>query len=232
MSEPKTSEPETIPAVADDPGPGWLPAILAATMLMAIVGFITCGVSTYFLFQKRGELAVRTLEGNLIPSIEQSRIEPDQKAGLVEILKEFSAEIERGNVENWQAAGVMQRLQRMPIYQWGELAAVQAFIESNWESEDRANAIKQISRLRRSVELEQATVFDVEDVLSPLHQVDDSAYGRSLIEPLPTDAVAEAVGRATTVANRSDVPDELFEAIRIDVLVEREIQKGIAEGSY
>ncbi|TWU43190.1 hypothetical protein Q31b_22280 [Novipirellula aureliae] len=232
MSESKSADPEAAHTVADDPGPGWLPAILAATMLMAIVGFITCGVSTYFLFQKRGELAVRTLDGNLIPTIEQSRIEPDQKAELVERLKEFSAEIARGNVENWQAAGVMQRLQRIPIYQWGELSAVEAFARSNWEGEEQANALKQISRLRRSVELAQSTVFDVEDVLTPVHQTDDGAYGRSLITPLTTKAVADVVKRATLVADRSEVPDEPFETIRIDVIVQREIEKGIAEGSY
>ena len=47
----------------DNQGPGWLPALMAGSVILGIAGFICCGVSTWVLFQKRTELAVRTLRG-------------------------------------------------------------------------------------------------------------------------------------------------------------------------
>ncbi|TWU41843.1 hypothetical protein [Novipirellula artificiosorum] len=241
MTDPRPSTPassdepnaDSLEQAPRDQGPGWMPAILAATLLMAIVGFITCGVSTWVLFQKRGELAVRTLRGSFIPAIEQSRIAPDEKLGLVDQLGAFADELERGEHENWQAAGVMQRLQRLPVLQWGEIAVIEAFVDDQFEGDAKANALKQLSRLRRSAELTQSTAFDFEDLLGPAHQPDArNPYGRRLIEPLTTEAVAEVVDRARLVADRAAVPDQSFEDIRIDLIVKSEIEKGIAEGTY
>ncbi|EMI21844.1 hypothetical protein RMSM_01229 [Rhodopirellula maiorica SM1] len=217
--------------VAEEQGPGWMPAILAATLLMGMAGFIFCGVSTWFLFQKRGELAVRTIRGSYIPDIEQSRLSPEQKQLLVKRLETFAESVERNEYENWQAAGVMQRLQRLPVLQWGELAAVESFVLSQDEG-DTEESLKQISRLRRAAELDQATSFDFEDVLSPVHEPADNAQGRQLIQPLTATAVDEVIVRARLVADRSEVPDEKFTDISLDAIVQEQIDAGIAEGGF
>ena len=38
---------------SSDEGPGWMPAIMAATVLMGIIGFVICAFSTWILFQQR-----------------------------------------------------------------------------------------------------------------------------------------------------------------------------------
>ena len=119
-----------------------MPAVLAATLLMGIVGFIACGFTTWLLFQKRSELALRTIEASYIPEIEQSRLQPDEKREVVQQLKEFAKDLQRGEYENWQAAAVMQRLVRLPVIQWGELRVVEAFLERP----DRESATDDLTR--------------------------------------------------------------------------------------
>ncbi|GAA4472509.1 hypothetical protein [Novipirellula rosea] len=216
---------------AEEQGPGWMPAILAATLLMGMAGFIFCGVSTWFLFQKRGEMAVRTIRGSYIPDIEQSRLSPEQKKLIVKRLETFAGSVERKEFENWQASGVMQRLQRLPVLQWGELAAVESFVQQQDEG-DTEESLKQISRLRRATELDKATSFDFEDVLSPVHEPADNALGRQLMQPLTNAAVNEVIVRAKLVADRSEVPDEMFTDIAIDAIVQEQINAGIAEGGF
>ncbi len=231
-SEPNPAAPGlTASQPADAQGPGWMPAILAATLLMGMAGFIFCGVSTWFLFQKRGELAVRTIRGSYIPAIEQSRLSPTEKKLLVKQLESFSVGVERGDYENWQASGVMQRLQRLPVLQWGELAAVESFLEQHG-GESKEESLKQLSRLRRAAELDKATSFDFEDVLSPVHESADNSQGRQLVQPLTEAAVQAVADRAKLVADRSEVPDQVFTDIPLDAIVKHQIEAGVAEGGF
>jgi hypothetical protein len=49
---------------------------------------------------------------------------------------------------------------------------------------------------------------------------------------LKNDAVADVVHRARLVADRSDVDEEPKSDLGIDVLVRREIEAGIEQGTY
>ncbi len=213
-----------------DEGPGWMPIILAATLLMGIVGFIGCGVTTWLLFQKRVPLAIRTLRSTYIPEVEQSLLDPGEKKAAVAQLEEFTADLERGKYENWQAAGVMQRLVRLPVLQWGELSAIESFIEKEF-GDDAGPAIRDLSRLRRAVELDKATSIDVEDVLKPALVIDDSPMGRRLNEKLTPDLAKDVAQRAKLVADRSDIPEKGFPDVKINVIIRRQIEAGLKEGS-
>src|SRR6056297_42266 len=200
--------PPSAPAEADlssEEGPGCMPAILAATVLMGIIGFVTCGVTTWMLDEKRTELAIRILEETYLPGVEQSRVEPDEKERVVTQLRDLIGELKRDQLEDWQAGGVMQRLVRTPVIQWGELNVIDAWLRrvdpATWSLvgiEDVEDARRQISRLRRAIELDQATGVDLNDVLKPVVVKDDSPLGRSLLDPEPlfaADAMIAAKGR-------------------------------------
>ena len=212
-------------------GPGCLPAIMASVVLMGMIGFITCAFLTWVLFQQRTEMALRTLRGNVIPQVEQGLMEPVEKKSVVNQLTSFADDLERGKYEDWQAAGVMTRLMiRVPIYQWGEVQAVEAYLNQN-QDEPNAESIKQLSRLRRAAELGQANAMDFEDVLQPVRIEDsDGPTGFALKLPLDAVGVAEVVQRAKLVADRAEVPDESFEGIKLDSILRREIESGIREG--
>ena len=232
VDETRSASPDNADDTPDEQeGPGWMPAILAATLLMGIVGFVACGFTTWLLFQKRSELALRTIEASYLPEIEQSRLQPEEKADVVAQLEAFAKELERGEHENWQAAAVMQRLVRLPVIQWGHLRVVESFLQND-DQDASGDALKQLSRLRRAIQLGGVTSLDVEDVLKPLFVPDDSTYGRSLADPLTRPAVEDTVNRAKLLADRSDVPDTMFENIRLADIVKKEIDTGLSQGGY
>ncbi len=212
-------------------GPGWMPAIVAATVLLGIAGFICCGVSTWVLFQQRTEFAIRTLRGSYIPALEQSLLDPQEKNAVVSRMEEFASELEQGKYENWQAAGVLQRMQRLPVLQWGELEAVQGFIEKS-DDPQKQQSLEQLSRLRRGVELGKATSFDFEDILQPVLESDDqSPGGRRIIQPLTSEGVKIVIGRAKRFADAVNVPEQRFD-VSLDSIIRREIDAGLRDGSY
>lgn len=211
-----------------DEGPGWMPAIMAGTVMLGIVGFISCAFSTWFLYQQRTEMALRTLQGSVIPYVEQGLLDPDTKQNVVGELTSLANDLERGMYENWQAAGAMSQLIRIPIYQWGEIQAIEAFLKNEPDDSD-SESLKQLSRLKRSVELGLAISVDFEHILDPVRVRDpDGPTGFTLKQPMDDEAVAEVVERAKLVADRSEIPDELFENIRLESIVGREIERGIS----
>lgn len=155
-----------------DEGPGCFPAFMAIGALLMMAMFIGCGFATWYIFQQRTELAMRTLKGDVIPTVQESGMNPEEKAQIVEILQQVVTEGEAGKLENWQSSGIMERLIRSPVLQWGDLELLEATILANdqFSPEEKSNATRQIGRLRRAVELGEAGAVDVNDVLTPVHK--------------------------------------------------------------
>jgi hypothetical protein len=218
-----------------DDGPGCMPAVMAATVLMGITFFIFCAFSTWVLYQKRTELATRTLTEAYLPELEQSLLEPDSKAAVMATIQELAEDMQRGKLEDWQSAGVMQRLQRLPVLQWGDLQAVEAFIVKSGSDDQSSGAKLQFDRLRFAVSDGRATSFDFVEVLSPVQiEVSSLPSGRRLMQPLELDAAMDVVKRAELVADREQVPTEPVDlkAVRIESIMQAEIEAGIREGSF
>ena len=229
---PPSGSDETPMTATRQQGPGWLPAIMAGTVLLGIFGFIFCAFSTWVLFQKRTELAIRTLKGAYVSELEQSLLKPETKKQVLDEVDKLIAAMEAGKYENWQSAAIMQRLQRLPVLQWGQIQAVQGFIEKS-AGDQKAEQIKQLSRLQRAVEKGQVTSFDFQDVLEPVYQSDPgSQSGFQLIQPLTAESVGEVALRAKLVADRAKVPDQLFHDLDLGAVVRAEIEKGANEGGY
>ncbi|MFK8112793.1 MAG: hypothetical protein AB8B91_11350 [Rubripirellula sp.] len=222
---------DQLPPEETDEGPGWMPAIMAGTVLMGMLCFIACGFSTWLLFQNRTALAIRTCEA-YVSNLEQSLLEPNSKAAVIDLVETLSKDMQRGKYENWQSAGIMQRLQRLPVLQWGELQAVQAAVEK-MGGDQQEERLKQITRLQRSVELGKVTSFDFEEVLKPVREQDPgNEMGHRLVDPISAEKTKEMLVRAKRTADRASVADKSFPAIQIEAIVRREIEKGASEGSY
>lgn len=215
---------------AEDEGPGWMPALLAGMVLMGIFGFVTCAFSTWLLFQNRTELAIRTCDAYVI-NLEQSLLQQDSKRAVVEQIDALSKEMQRGKYENWQSAGIMQRLQRLPVIQWGELQAIKSVVSKS-DHPNRDDQLKEVSRLQRAVELGKANSFDFEDVLNPVHVADSaSPNGHRMTQKITGEHIDEVVSRAKSVADRAGVPNEMFPNVFIETIVRREIEKGANQGA-
>jgi hypothetical protein len=208
-----------------------MPGILAATALMGVLGFVFCGFMAWLIFSKQDELAIRSLEGSFIPAVEQSLLEPEEKKQMIVQLEDFVDELKRGQLEGWQVTGVMQRLSRLPILQWGQIRAVERFVDANPDA-FAEDASLQFDRLRRGVERNDITAIDFRHILSPVLQGETAEPEPPLIEPLEIDPVQEVVQRARIVADRS-VPEALPKSdVSIDTIVRRQIEAGLEQGSF
>jgi len=216
----------------DEQGPGWLPALMAGSVILGIAGFICCGVSTWVLFQKRTEMAVRTLRGAYITELEQSYLEPKTKRAVIDEVEALIAGMEAGDYENWQSAAIMQRLQRLPVVQWGDLQAIELFINKN-EGPDQEEQLREISRLQQAVANGSATSFDFQDVLEPVQRANtESSSGFSLIQPLSSEQVSEVCLRAKLVADRANIANRTFPKVDLAQIVQREISQATTVGGF
>lgn len=217
-----------------DEGPGWLPAIMAATVLMGIAGFIFCGVTTWFLFQKRTELAARTIEAYQV-DLDQSYLDPETKTEVVEVISRLGKDLQGGRYENWQSAGILQRLQRVPVLQWGRLQAVIAFYrtQSDATPEQIATIDQDVSRLLRAIEIGQVTSFDLQDVLEPVQVPDpNSSNGFRMIQPMKLAAAKDVIERIQILAAQAKIPEQTYPDIKLESIVKTAIEEGAEKGTF
>ncbi len=215
-----------------DEGPGCFPAIMAATLIMGMLFFIGCGLSAWVIFGKRTVMATRTLENNYVPQVQQSRLKPEDKAALLEQFEDLIRDFKAEKYENWQASGVLQRLVRLPIIQWGHLDAIEAYARTR-DPEFAAEAKLHLTRLKRAVEMNRVVALEMDNVLETVTTADDDLLMlRSLNDPLDDESVAEAVKRAKFLADRENVPERVFEDVSISRIVRRQIEAGLTKGMY
>lgn len=224
---------DTQPDPDDDPV-GWLPAIMAASVLMAILGLIFCAFSTWVLFQRRTELATRTIRDAYLPEIEQSYLDPETKKAVAGEISQLATDLENGKYENWQSAGILQRLQRVPVLQWGRLTAVTEFYrqQPGVDQDTIQEMDRGLNRLKRGIEMDRLTSFDLQDILEPVLVADPkSPSAFSLIQPLTIKASEKVLERTRLWLENSTIPDEEFDDVLIVDVVKEAIQIGADKGT-
>jgi len=230
-ADPDPSTTEQLRGVADTEGAGCMPAILAATVLMGIIFFIAFAFSAWLIFQKRGDLAARTIRATIIPELEQSRLDPEEKTAVVKELSNLADDIEAEMYENWQAGGIMQRLINIPLMRWGDLEAVAVWAEKNLPDDQRKDASKQFSRFFRAVELDRAISRDIHEILAPVATPENASGFVQLRSDLNDQDVAEVVRRCKLVADRAEIPDQAFDRVSLTQIVRRQIEAGGRDGA-
>lgn len=233
----RTSETDRPSSPAEDAGqptpqgPGCLPGVLAATLLMGVVFFVLFGFSAWLIFQKRGDLASRTLRATVIPQLEQSRLDGDEKVKVIGLLTDLADDLDAGLYENWQAGGIMQRLIDTPLMRWGDLTAVDAWAAKGLPEDQREEARKQFSRFFRAAELDRAGTRDIHDVLVPVATAPNAMGFAELRPDLKPEDVMDVAQRAKLVADRADVPDQAYPSVSLAEIIRRQIEIGEREGA-
>ncbi|QDS87647.1 hypothetical protein EC9_18260 [Rosistilla ulvae] len=193
--------------------------------------FISCAGGTYYLFQQRGEFALRTIDGTLIPLIEQSRLEPDDKATTIAELRDFIVRGQSGELEDWQIAGVMQRLVRAPIVSWGDMQFIGSVIaqRESFTDEEKVAFLRDLSRLQRGAELDKVTQLEMADIFEPISTKADHESGYSLDQEFSDEGLREFIARVRLVAARAEVPEKQYD-VTLVAIVKRQIAAGIKSG--
>lgn len=228
-------EAAVVGAPDDDDGPGWMPAILAGLVLSGILGFLFCGFSTWLLFQRRAELATRTIQNAYLPQLKGSRLAPETKGPVVDRVAQLGNDLAGGKYDNAQASAILQRLQRIPVLQWGELQAVERFYvtQSDADAERLDQVHRDVTRLFRGVEMGKVTSFDFHEILLPaLEEAPKESTGFRLKEPMSVAAAESVFERVTLSANDHGVPDQVFEGVSLDGIVAEAIESGATEGAF
>ena len=235
MNDPSNPSAQPDDAAPDDDQEGgcsgWAQAIIAISLLVLMVFFITCAVGTWYLYQQRGEMALATMKGALIPHLEQSSLDPAEKAATIGELQRFMRRAREEQLEPWQVAGVMQRLYRAPLLSWGDLQRTAAIIRDRETigEDGRNDAQRDISRLMRGAELGEVTQLDMLSIFEPISSKENNEAGYTLIDQPSDAALAEFIHRVGLVAKRADVPEKTYEVQLADV-VRRLIDAGTTDG--
>ena len=223
-----------------------MPAIMAATVLMGIVGFVFCAVSTYVLFQRRTELATRTIRDAYLPELEQSQLDPATKKEVVQEVRQLALDLENGRYENWQSAGILQRLQRVPMLQWGRLTAVRAALAESLNDlpddapddapepsgDELASADRLLNRLHHGISQDRFTSFDLQDVLEPVLVADaNSPSAYSLIRPISIEAARSVFERVQLLVDGAEIEDKTYVVQSPAQWIRAAIQDGATAGT-
>ena len=215
----------------EPPPPGCMPAIIAITLLVGMLFAIAFAFAGWLIFQKRSDLAVRTLRGTVVPELQQSRLEPEEKRVVVGQLTDLPDDLERGMYENWQAGGIMQRLITSPLMRWGDLQTLERWAADHLPADEREDAQRQISRFFRAVELDRVVARDIHDVLGPVSSQEDSRGFVQLRPQFSHAEVLEVIQRARLVADRAEVPDQTFPPVSLPQFINRQIELGSRTGA-
>ena len=166
----------------------------------------------------------------MIPILEQSRLHPEDKTATVVLLKNFVAEGRADIYEDWQIAGVIQRLVRSPVISWGDLQVMALQIEkTSWSNDEQSEALKDISRVMRGAELDTITQFEMANLFEPVSEKANNEWGYELNERPTEDSLKLFAKRARELADLNKVPDEEFQ-VKLQTLVQRQIASGIQSG--
>jgi hypothetical protein len=210
---------------------GWAPALVAMAMLLIGMMILGCVGITIYLFQNRGVLAARTLRGELVPAMEQSQLQPEDKKEVLRLLNEVIQKIESQQMDNDQVSGLMQRLLRLGPLEWSDCQAVQALIQQrSWPEQEKADAIQSISRALRALESDKAMGQDLEQMLASVQVPADNPYGRKLNLNPSDEALRDVATRAKSIGDAHQIPMKTFE-IRFADMTRRAIENAIDQGA-
>ncbi len=233
-AEANASAPSESDSASDQRGTdsvGCFPAVLAASLLMGIAMFVMFAFAAYVIFQKRGDLAVRTLRGTIVSELEQSRLEAETKADVIAQLQGLADDIEAQRVSDKQAVDVLQQLLQSPLMRWGDLTALDAWVKANADAEQAASFHRDCTRFFRAAELGKANAADLQDILAPVSEEASGAYLQKLKAKIEPADWAEVQTRCRIVATRAGVPDQDFDEVLLEQIVERLIASASAASS-
>ncbi len=161
---------DSAPEVRGTDAVGCFPAVMAASVLMGIAMFITFAFAAWLIFQKRGDLAVRTIRATIVSELEQSRLDAKTKSEVISQLRFLADDIEAGQIDNKQAVNVLQQLLQSPLLRWGDLTALDEWVKANASEEESTAFHRDCTRFFRAAELGKANAADLQDILAPVSE--------------------------------------------------------------
>lgn len=195
MNPPTPSDPN--PSVAPEkPNANWDkeqqvplgPACLMFFIIGALITSVSLVFMAYLLNGSQAAMAAKALEERLIPWVEQSPLDPTDKAPILDDLQHLVTDLKADRINERQLIRIRMRIVDTPVLQWGVVQQLLPRLEqSKLEDHEKTIGTKELDRLLRSAAEGQLPMETFEFILQPV-AVKEKLTGRLLARQELTDA--------------------------------------------
>ncbi len=202
--------PETKENPTSEPSLG--PACLVVSILGLAAFSAVCGIGSWFVFSNQPDLAIKSIDKQLIPWVESSQLAPNDKQSVVAQLEELVVQLESRAFDKNQLVRLRNCLQDNPVLLWGGVQSIEnqaagaGLTETELESLHRLN-----QRLLRIATERKIGRRDLEFTLQELADVRRDRSNLEVRADLTAAQIRSFMERAESLLTRSDVPNEPYE---------------------
>lgn len=188
------------------------PACLVVAILCLAGGSAICAFASFFLFGNQPPIAIKAIEKQLIPWIENSHLAPADKESIIEQLDGLIVQIDSGSVDAKQLTRLHNCLQDNPVILWGEIQSIENQASGTGMTETELEGLKRTNqRLLRMAAERKLGRSDLEYAIQLISSVRKEGDTLEVNKNLTAEQIQGYVKRVEPLLNRSEVPNEPFE---------------------
>lgn len=209
---------QQLPSTSDTIQPGQQPkgepGLGPACMVVAILGLATlcalCGLGSWVVFSNQYPLAVKSIEKQLVPWIENSQLELEDKQSIVSQLEELVVQLNAQTIDRKQLGRLRNCLQDNPVLLWGGVQSIQKqAAKAGLTETEIATLDRTCQRLMRMATDRKLGRTDLEFTLQELSTTNRD--GTSLVKnDLSGDQIRSFLKRADNILGRDEVSNEPY----------------------
>ncbi len=187
------------------------PACLMVFIIILLFMSVAMVVGTWMLMGNQSKFAVRALESQLVPWVEQSPLDPIDKEEILETLDTVIQDLRDEKYNDRQLARLNSRVTESPILQWGVIQQAESRIQSSGLSDQEKSASAlELDRLLRSAAEGKLSLQQMEFIVQPI-ATKERLSGKLSILDRTTDAnIQDFLRRAKSITDNYKIPSEEY----------------------
>ena len=188
------------------------PACMVVVIIACVVMSVLCAFGSWYFSQNEHLNAARALREQLVPWVQQSPLEPTDKATIIDELSELAMQMENKELDPGQLRRLRFRLTDNPVLLWGFVQAAIGKINQSSElteiEKEQANLTA--DRLLRLVSENKLTRSALEFILQTVTLARSDGSGLVVKDNPTTEELRTFVKRGTDQADGLRSPSEPF----------------------
>lgn len=187
------------------------PACMVISLIFAVVMSVCCAIAAWVISQNEPEMAVKALEEQLIPWIEESSFDATDRESIVAQLREIIPQIKSGGLSKRQLARLRIRLSDSPILMWGFVQQVQRQVRTSEMTElEKETADRILERLLRMTADGMLRKNQLETAMQSVASKSRNNDGLEVIENNSIADLRQFVDRSRQLVETAKIPDEPY----------------------
>ncbi len=188
------------------------PACLVVTILSLAVFSSLCAFGSYFVFSDQYPLAAKSIEQQLIPWVESSQLDQQNKAKIVDQLQKLLPQLESRSMDKEHLLRLRNCLQDNPVLLWGGIQSILAQAPGTELSPTELETLQRLTeRLLRMAAERGLSRRDLEFTMQELSQVRQDGLSIEVKSDLTADQIRTFMQRAESLLKSNDVPNEPYD---------------------